>query len=182
MKPQTAARWPDVGHEDFYAQLVEYAAALVQRRSRRKIEPSGILRDLVGPIEGTTLHVRDIVRDMGRQLSDLKRPRRGQPSRPGRFFADPNHVAAAIAAGCVEDWRGTPIAGSKRRGPYKLRCADGSMSNARDAAARFAVKLVNERYIPLLPRNHRSREAKFDTVIELLKRSRTKWPSGADGI
>jgi hypothetical protein len=165
MKPPAVVPRAHVELKYFYRQLVEYAADFLRSKSRRKREPSGILRELIprGPIEGALIEVR------------YRRPRRGQPDRPGRFFTNPNYVAAAIAASCVEDWRGSD-SGSKRRGSYKVRLADGSMSNTRDAAARFAVELVNKHYAPLLPK--RRGEASFDAVMELLQRSRTKWPSG----
>jgi hypothetical protein len=151
--------------EYFYVQLLEYAADWVRTRSRER-EPAGILKDLVvpGPIEGgISLRYKP------------KLARGGQPIRSGRFFYDPNQVAAALAAECVEDWRGTDV-GSKRHGSYKLRSADGSM-NIHDAAARFAVKLVNEHYVPLLARDRRRREADHASVMELLRRSRAHWPS-----
>jgi hypothetical protein len=87
---------------------------------------------------------------------------------------DPNKVAAAIAANYVEDLRGAPVSGPKRRGPYKVPQADGSMSNTHALAAEYAVELVN--MLPC-PRN-----ANVESVKELLRRGRTNWPSGNDHI
>ena len=159
MKPPAVAS-ADAELEYLYRQLVEYAADFLRSRSRGKREPSGILRELIpcGPVEGALIEVR------------YRHPRGGQVDRPGRFFTNPNRVAAAIAASCADE----DFPGAKRRGK-------GSISPAREAAAKFAIKLVNERYIHLLPVNRR-REAKLDAVMELLRKSRTRWPLGDDCI
>jgi hypothetical protein len=164
MKAPPGAPYPNVELEYFYAQLAVYAAEWVRSRSRNKREPSGILKDLAppSPVEGIPVqYVR-------------KSPRGGQPVRSGRFFGDPNLVAAAIAAQCISDWRGTEDS-EKRHGPYKVLCLDGSMRNTRDAAARFAVALINKHYTPLLPPSRR-REAELTKVLALLNRNRGEWP------
>jgi hypothetical protein len=174
MKAPPSARHPIVELEYLYVQLVEYARDWAWSRSRWKRQPSGILKDLVPPkpIEGAVVG-QNYKPPSGEPWRPFRKP--GPHDRPGRFFRHPNQVAAAIAAECISDWRGTADSESKRRGPYKVQCADGSTSTMRAAAARFAVKLVNERYGPLLPPNNR--RAKFDHVMNLLERNRGKWPS-----
>jgi hypothetical protein len=156
MKSPAAAQWPKVESEWLYVQLVECAARMVPSRSRGKRELFGM------PIEGPVIEVG-------------KRPRGGQPRRPGRFFADPNLVAAHIAAYCVAEWSGKSDE-YMRRVQYKVRCADGKKRNTRDAAALYAVELVNKHYISLLPCNQRRHQAEFDAVVDLLNHGRTKWP------
>ena len=150
--------------EIYKAILEEWAAKVAASKSRRKHQLSGILAELAGPIIGATVPVG-------------KRARGGQPTRPGRFFTNPNRVAAAIARERVFDLREMPDTGSKRR-PYKV-AVDGSMMKVREAASRFAVDLVNEYYIPLLVSDpRRRREANYDTVLSLIQRNRAKWPQG----
>jgi hypothetical protein len=161
-----AAAWPDVDLDDFYRQIVEYAAGMVLSGSRMKRELSDTV---VSPtIEGSAISVRAVPGQAGKEA---KYKAKGQPQRLGRFFQDPNLVAAHIATSCIEDWR------AKWRG-YKVPCADGVKRNTRDAAARYAANLVNTVYVPLVPRNRRrDKVAEIEVVAELLQRSRGRWPS-----
>jgi hypothetical protein len=161
-------RWADDGgscaeHEleqssDIYVTILKEAAEALRSR------PLGLL--LGGsPIEGKFVAVQQ-----GRGARFSRRGTR-------RFFGDPNLVAAVIAALCIDDiddWRGSDSR-SKRQRPHRVRRADGSISSTQDAAARYAVKLINRYYVPLLP--DRDRMAKSDTVKGLLKHGRTNWPS-----
>jgi hypothetical protein len=171
-------RWADDGgsfadleleHYDFYVEILKNAADALRSRSYSR-ESLGMLGEIIppAPIEG--------------KLLEVQRGRGAPFSRVGtrRFFADPNLVAAVIAALCVNDWRGTSDIGPKRQGPYKVRCADGLIYKTHDAAAKYAVKLVSRHYLPLLPEGYRRRarpRPSSDRVKDLLKYGRTNWPS-----
>jgi hypothetical protein len=171
VNPPAAARWPKVEGEGLYLQLIACAAWMADK-SRRSREFSDTI---CGSIEGTVIKISDVI----------KRSRGGQSqSRRPRFFKDPNYLAAHIAACCVAEWRGRDWALASLgvravaagRGRYRrVRCADGlTMRNVRDAAADYAVELVNKHYMP----GNRRREAKVEAVMDLLMHARTKWPTG----
>jgi hypothetical protein len=153
----------ELEHFDLHVAILKDAAEALRSRSYG-LESLGILGEIMPPsssVEGKLVEVR---RGRGALFS-----RRGTR----RFFRDPNLVAAVIAALCMDDLRGSDS--GKRQGPYKVRRADGWIRKTQDAAARYAVKLVNRHYVPLL--QERRRTANSDTVRDLLKHGRTNWPS-----
>jgi hypothetical protein len=148
--------------------LVEYLRDAAEELRRRDREGLGEIRanGIAGPVpEGWRLI------DAG--YKRLRGPPSGPRSNFRRFFMDPNRVAAAIAAGCIADWR--EAGDSPRRA---VKTADGTEKRWREAAAELAVDFVNTRYVDLLPQP--SKKARVDDVVELLRCSRTDWPTELD--
>jgi hypothetical protein len=157
--------------EDFLLEYLRDAAEELRKRSRGKI---GEIRALGIAVESPAWP-----EEVRLARVELKRRRGRQPGwrsdAQERFFADPNRVAAAIAACLIadfyEEWAGR---NPKRHPPHKVT-VDGVKKSLHVSAAGHAVELVNAQYVHLLPR---PRKATLGTVEELLRRGRTAWPDG----
>jgi hypothetical protein len=103
------------------------------------------------------------------------RPRGRMRSRQAdldRFFSDPNHMAAEFARDRIEELRQRPRDKSARFGRYKITKSDGSKSTIYSEAVSWAIEYVNSSF----RKSHSPRRANSDTVMELLRRGRGRYP------
>jgi hypothetical protein len=139
----------------------------------------GLRRKSIDEVEGLLEWCRGIPREnwprgVAEFVDRFKRHRgrmRSKQADTRRFYSDPNHVAAHLAAFYVAELRRRP--GKSKRRPYKVELANGEIVTVYEAAARKAAAKVDSS----LQRARQRKRVNIDVVKSLLKRGRTKRPA-----
>jgi hypothetical protein len=148
----------------------------------------GLRRKSIDEVEGLLEWCRGVPREnwprgVAEFVDRFKRHRGRMRSKQGdmrRFYSDPNHVAAHLAAFYVAELRRRP--GKSKRRPYKV-VRSGEILTVHEDAARRAAAVVDsslaaaDASLRRAGRRPRGKRVNVDVVKSLLKRGRTKRPT-----